>query len=258
MFGKRLAALRKQIGISQYDLADQLGLSRGQLSNYELGTREPDFETLRKITEYFDVTADYLLGFSNKQTEAGSDSALPPSHNNKLPILGTIKSGIPLLADENIDGYLEAPDDIQGDYVLIVKDNSLIGAGILEGDYAICRESEVAESGQIIVALKEIGDGFYTAALKFYIEDNDSAVKYANPHYPEINMTEVYRIAGVLVALIRKEEPGYEAYNKPLPPGEYIDWTEIINLSSQAGLKAQQVKEIILGQIEIARRLKGI
>ncbi|MCY8574082.1 helix-turn-helix domain-containing protein [Bacillus haynesii] len=61
MFGKKIAALRKEMGLSQYELADRLGFSRGKLANYEQGTREPDYETLKKIADFFEVTTDYLL-----------------------------------------------------------------------------------------------------------------------------------------------------------------------------------------------------
>jgi len=61
VFGKKIAALRKEMGLSQYELADRLGFSRGKLANYEQGTREPDYETLKKIADFFEVTTDYLL-----------------------------------------------------------------------------------------------------------------------------------------------------------------------------------------------------
>ncbi|EDP7604089.1 helix-turn-helix transcriptional regulator [Listeria seeligeri] len=62
MFSDRLSKLRKKKGMSQYKLADELGFSRGQVANYEQGSREPDYSTLLKIAEYFNVTTDYLLG----------------------------------------------------------------------------------------------------------------------------------------------------------------------------------------------------
>jgi len=65
MFGKRLALLRKQKGISQYEFADRIGFSRGQVANYEQGKREPDYETLQKIADFFEVSTDYLLGRTN-------------------------------------------------------------------------------------------------------------------------------------------------------------------------------------------------
>jgi len=62
MFSKRLADLRKKRGLSQYELAKRLGCTRGQIGNYEQGTREPDHEMLTKIADFFDVSVDYLLG----------------------------------------------------------------------------------------------------------------------------------------------------------------------------------------------------
>ncbi|WP_282937564.1 helix-turn-helix transcriptional regulator [Paenibacillus sp. RC67] len=62
MFGKRLAEIRNKKGISQYELAEHLKFTRAQLANYEQGKREPDFETLITLANYFDVSIDYLLG----------------------------------------------------------------------------------------------------------------------------------------------------------------------------------------------------
>lgn len=61
-FAHRLAVLRKERKISQNALAAELGYSRGQIANYELGSREPDFSTLIRIAEYFEVSTDYLIG----------------------------------------------------------------------------------------------------------------------------------------------------------------------------------------------------
>jgi transcriptional regulator with XRE-family HTH domain len=62
MLSTRLSKLRKDKGLSQYEMAKRLGFSRGQLANYEQGTRAPDLETLQKIADFFEVTVDYLLG----------------------------------------------------------------------------------------------------------------------------------------------------------------------------------------------------
>lgn len=69
MFSERLKKLRKSKNLSQYELADRLGFSRGKLANYEQGTREPDFATLELIAKFFDVSTDYLLGVGNSKTE---------------------------------------------------------------------------------------------------------------------------------------------------------------------------------------------
>ncbi|HCF71898.1 MAG TPA: hypothetical protein DER33_10015 [Syntrophomonas sp.] len=61
MFKDQLRKLRKIKGLSQYTLAEQVGLSRGQIANYEQGTREPDYETLKSLAKYFGVTTNELL-----------------------------------------------------------------------------------------------------------------------------------------------------------------------------------------------------
>lgn len=65
IFSKRLIELRKNKKLTQYTLADNLGCSRALISNYEQGRREPDFDTLLKIADYFNVSTDYMLGITN-------------------------------------------------------------------------------------------------------------------------------------------------------------------------------------------------
>ena len=61
-FKERLKELRSACGISQKEIAEKLGITRSAYANYEQGTREPDFETLKKICFLFDCTSDYLIG----------------------------------------------------------------------------------------------------------------------------------------------------------------------------------------------------
>ncbi|PGZ08862.1 transcriptional regulator [Bacillus cereus] len=72
MLGKKIAELRKNQKLSQYDLAERLGFSRGKLANYEQGQREPDYDTLKKIADYFEVSTDYLLGRDIIKIEANN------------------------------------------------------------------------------------------------------------------------------------------------------------------------------------------
>ena len=61
-FGTRLTALRKQKKLLQADLANKIGIARATYGAYEQGTRQPDFDTLEKIADFFEVSTDYLLG----------------------------------------------------------------------------------------------------------------------------------------------------------------------------------------------------
>jgi len=69
VFSIRLKELRTQQGISQYRLAEKLGLSRSMISNYEQGIREPDYKTIILLAQYFSVSTDYLLGVTGVKNQ---------------------------------------------------------------------------------------------------------------------------------------------------------------------------------------------
>jgi len=75
-----------------------------------------------------------------------------------LPLVGHVAAGEPILAEENVEEYLQVPDVIggeAGDYILRVRGESMIDAGILDGDFAIVRPAEQARNGEIVVAMIE-------------------------------------------------------------------------------------------------------
>lgn len=81
MLNVRLISLRKNKKKTQQEIADYLGITRPAYTAYERGTRQPDYETLNKIANYYDVTSDYLLGRSdeisaNNVTVAGQEISL--------------------------------------------------------------------------------------------------------------------------------------------------------------------------------------
>ena len=82
-------------------------------------------------------------------------SAIQPSG---LPLVGNVAAGAPILAEENIEEYVDVPDVIggeDGDYILRVRGESMKNAGILEGDFVIVRPADEAPNGEIVVALVE-------------------------------------------------------------------------------------------------------
>lgn len=90
MLSSRLKELRAEAEISQYKLAEDLGLSRSMISNYEQGTREPDFGTLKTLSDYFDVSIDYLLGVSSMRRRFLSQKELL-YYSDLLTQIGDIK-----------------------------------------------------------------------------------------------------------------------------------------------------------------------
>ncbi|WP_083509150.1 helix-turn-helix domain-containing protein [Planococcus rifietoensis] len=73
MLSQRMKSLRSKKKLTQSELAKILGVARTTYAMYEQGQREPDYETLQKIADYFEVTVDYLLGREEKKTPSWSD-----------------------------------------------------------------------------------------------------------------------------------------------------------------------------------------
>ncbi len=121
----------------------------------------------------------------------------------EVPVLGRVPAGKPFLSEENIEGTITIPDDIgSGErFALQVKGDSMIGAGILDGDRVIVKQQSTAENGEIVCALIE-GE----ATLKrFFKKGGTITLKAENEKYPPIKVSEgEFRIVGRVVGLLRK------------------------------------------------------
>jgi len=121
----------------------------------------------------------------------------------EIPILGGVAAGKPVLAEENFEGFLTVASDLARGkvFALQVKGDSMIDAGILDGDRVIIRCQETAENGEIVCALI---DG--EATLKRFYKDGDSVTLRAENknHAPIIVSQGEFRILGKVVGLVRK------------------------------------------------------
>src|SRR5690348_3384883 len=119
-----------------------------------------------------------------------------------LPLVGHVAAGDPILAEENVEEYIEIPDVIggeDGDYILRVRGESMKNAGIFEGDYVVVRPAEDAGDGEIVVAL--IGDE--ATVKRFFREEDHVRLQPENDAMEPIRTTEA-RILGRVVGVFRK------------------------------------------------------
>jgi repressor LexA len=119
-----------------------------------------------------------------------------------LPLVGQVAAGEPILAEENIEEYLEIPDVIggeEGDYILQVRGESMKNAGIIESDYVIVRPADDAVDGEIVVAL--IGEE--ATVKRFFREKNHIRLQPENDEMEPIITTEA-RVLGKVVGVFRK------------------------------------------------------
>lgn len=159
-FSERLKQLRTSAGLSQMDFAKQIKLSKSSVNMYERGEREPNIETLERIADYYNVDMDYLLGKSDVVNKSNwvSESALPTNiipmpELRKVPLIGAIACGAPILAQEHIEGEVNIPAHIHADFALICKGDSMINARIFDGDIVYIRQQETVDNGEIAAVL---------------------------------------------------------------------------------------------------------
>jgi repressor LexA len=95
----------------------------------------------------------------------------PASSAERLPLVGQIAAGGPLLADENVEEHLAVPETLRGDFLLRVKGDSMINAGILDGDIVVVQRSQDARNGEIVVALAGDDESADEATVKRFFHE---------------------------------------------------------------------------------------
>ncbi len=120
----------------------------------------------------------------------------------QVPVLGRVAAGQPLLAQEEIEGYFGVPGDMLGDgggFLLSVRGDSMIDAGIHDGDYVVVREQPTADNGDIVVALLD-GEG---TVKRFFRENGRVRLQPANPTLDPIYARDI-QVVGRVVGLFRR------------------------------------------------------
>jgi repressor LexA len=130
------------------------------------------------------------------------DKARSAVSSGGLPLVGQVAAGSPVLADENIEEYVAVPGIAggdQGQFVLRVKGDSMINAGILEGDHVIVRKQDTAKNGEIVVAL--VGDE--ATVKRFFREQEHVRLQPENDAVAPILTREV-KLLGRVVGVCRR------------------------------------------------------
>ena len=119
-----------------------------------------------------------------------------------LPLVGNVAAGTPILAEENIEDYLDVPDVIggeDGDYILAVRGESMKDAGILDGDFVVVRQSAEAKNGEIIVAMLDD-----EATVKRYFREKDHIKLQPENKSMKPIKTRDARVLGTVVGVFRR------------------------------------------------------
>ncbi len=174
-----IARIKKQLKekkITYEKLAEITGLSLGTIKSIMSGkTANPRIETVNAINE--------AIGLQTAIISIKNIEPLPMT--SKIPIIGTIACGEPILAEENILDYIQADQRLHADFALIAKGDSMINARIFDGDIVYIKQQPDVDNGQI--AAVQIDD---SATLKrVYKFPGKVILRAENPKFQDIVIT---------------------------------------------------------------------
>ena len=151
--GEKIKALRKSIGLTQTELGQRVGVQKNAVSKWECGRVEDiPTSTIKQLANLFNVPASYLI---DSDSVSLPSNIIPMPEMRKIPLLGTIACGAPVLADAHINGEVDIPANIHADFALTCKGDSMINARIYDGDSVYIRQQDTVENGEIAAVLIE-------------------------------------------------------------------------------------------------------
>lgn len=201
ILGDRLRIARERKNLKQTQVKERTGINNKTLSGWENGLSEPDSESLKILANLYEVSTDWLLGRTDNP-KPFSPETFTKDDFVYLPVLGRIKAGYNLIAEQNIIGYSPVPKNEvkDGEYFFLeVTGDSMIEEGIREGSRVLVRKQNYVENGKIAVVLVN-GD---EATLKrvYYQNDGKNVIlQAANPRIPPVVLpADEARIQGKVV-----------------------------------------------------------
>lgn len=181
--GDRIKARREALGMTQEELADLLGYrGKSSVSKLESGQGDPGQSKVLAFARALKTTPAYLMGWVEDPMPTGIPPGFEPLPKMvKRPLVGSIACGEPITAEENIEDYVDVPEDAHCDFCLRCKGDSMIDAGIHDGDIVYIHIQPEVENGQI-AAVRIDGE----ATLKRVFWDEQQQVLQLAPCNPSM------------------------------------------------------------------------
>lgn len=184
IFATNLLNVMNAKSIKQIDIVNNIHVAKGTVSGWCAGVGVPRTNVLARLADYLGVTPAYLL-MDHTAAEV-PPGFVPLPATEKKPILGRIACGEPILSEENIEGYADVPEGRGVDFCLICVGDSMIDAGIHDGDTVYIHQQPDVENGQI--AAVRIGS---EATLKrVYKQPGQLILLAENKKYAPMTYTE--------------------------------------------------------------------
>lgn len=196
-FGRNLTKLLEEYKETQADLAEKMHVAPSSVSGWCTGAKMPRMDKVEWIAAHFNVSKSELLEDSLTSLP---DGAIPYAPTHRIPILGRISAGLPLYAEQHIEGYTYTELNHGGEYfALRVHGDSMNALNINDGYLVIVRRQEYVDNGSVAVVL--VGDD--EATIKRFYQDGDTVTLMPQSTNPE-HMPQIYNLKDTPVSVIGK------------------------------------------------------
>lgn len=184
-FTDRLRTAMDARGMRAVELARITGLSKARISQYTNGIYVPKADAMHKLARALDVSDLWLEGYDVPMER--TSSAIPnypdifPIERRRIPVLGEIACGKPILTDEEHDSFVMSGTNLDADFCLRAKGDSMIGARIQDGDIVFIKKSDMVANGEIAAVVIE--DEATLKRVYYYPEKSKLILTPENPKY---------------------------------------------------------------------------
>lgn len=182
---ERLRQALDESGMRQADLASRTKIPIASISQYLSGYSKPRADRIYKMASVLGVSEAWLLGYDvPKNPSHRTTNEIADIKVKKLPMLGEIACGKPIYCNEDRESYVSVGTDVQADFCLKCKGDSMIGARINDGDIVFVRRQDTVRNGEIAVVV--IDDEATLKRFFYYPEKQLVNLVAENPMYPPI------------------------------------------------------------------------
>lgn len=186
--GERMQERRKELGISADTLAEHLGVSRSTIFRYENGDIEKvPANLLSDISKFLRTSEAFLMGWEDISEPAITN--IYPIELKRFPLLGDIACGVPKYANEERESYVMAGTNIQADFCLKAKGDSMINARIHDGDIVFIKKQDIVDNGTIAAIVVNNDNEATLKRFYYYAEKHMVILKAENPAFEDMIFT---------------------------------------------------------------------
>lgn len=182
--GDKIKMLRTQQGLTLEQVAQKVGVGKSTVRKWETGIiANMKRDKISALAEALHTTPAYLMGWDEEEStnDEYNKYNLIPIKKKKLPLLGNVACGEPIFAEQSFDAYVSVGSDVEADFCLRAKGDSMINARIFDGDILFVKSQPMVEDGEIAVVLVE--DEATVKRVYYDRENNTITLVPENPTY---------------------------------------------------------------------------